>query len=210
MNWVMEQGLATDTSNPYIGSDGGCSRDASFTSGSHWAGGANLESMVAIGVHSPRSGRSPGPTFGLSGWERLPENQYEPLIRAVAHTGPAAVSVSARPWTTYGTGIFDNCEPDATIDHAVTLIGYGTRRVRHQKNIWVDTKYWTIKNSWGNTWGENGNIHLLREEGNVHCGTDYQPQVGTGCDDGPLTVPVCGMCGILYDAVVPHFRRNPR
>jgi len=199
MNWVMDQGVDQESGTPYLGSDGHCSKppDASLISSAN--NGNSLEDMIAVGFHAGKK-LGPGVSLGLAGWERLPENEYEPLIRAVAEHGPVAVSVAANGWNAYGMGIFDGCDKDATIDHAVTLIGYGTDAARNEK-------YWKIKNSWGMTWGENGNIRLLREEGKAHCGTDYQPKVGTGCDGGPSTVPVCGMCGILYDAVVPHFNQ---
>lgn len=200
MNWVMEQGLADSGATPYMGVDSTCKKPAgtALLAGVDDGYGASLDAMIAVGFHAAKSELSPGLSLGLKGWERLPQNEYEPLIRAVAETGPAAVSVSADGWNSYGAGLFDNCDKDAVIDHAVTLIGYGIDKERSQK-------YWLIKNSWGLTWGENGNIRLLREEGNVHCGTDHQPSVGTGCDGGPTSVPVCGMCGILYDSVVPHF-----
>ena len=39
--------------------------------------------------------------FGMVGWETLPKNEYEPLIRALAEEGPAAVSVAAGQWFDY-------------------------------------------------------------------------------------------------------------
>jgi len=200
MNWIMAQGLDTDTGTPYQGTDGACKKQStslvSMTDDHH----GNLEDMIAIGFHAAKKEKSPTADFRLIGWERLPENEYEPLIRAVAQKGPVAVSVGAGGWSGYGNGIFNGCEKDSEIDHAVTLVGYGIDKESKQK-------YWRIKNSWGNSWGEGGDIRLLREDGKVHCGTDNQPKVGTGCDGGPATVPVCGMCGILYDAVVPHFEK---
>lgn len=32
---------------------------------------------------------------------------------------------------------------------------------------------------------------------------DKKPQEGEGCDGGPPEIEVCGMCGILYDPVIP-------
>jgi cathepsin L len=203
MNWVMESGLETESNTPYLGADATCKKQGTSLI-AHAQGGhqkESLEEMTAIGFHGAKSELSAGLALGLRGWERLPENEYEPLIRAVAEHGPVAVSVSASGWGNYGAGIFDGCGVDAEIDHAVVLLGYGFDKDRNQKT-------WTIKNSWGLTWGEDGNIRLLREVGNVHCGTDYQPKSGTACDAGPSTVPVCGMCGILYDNVVPHFQKS--
>jgi len=169
----------------------------------HHDGSDRLEDMIAVGFHAAQSHHQAGVALGLKGWERLPENEYEPLMRAVATLGPVAVSVGAGGWQSYRKGVFDACTKDSEIDHAVTLVGYG----KEQKS---GDKFWTIKNSWGNSWGEHGQIRLLREEGDVHCGIDHNPKAGTACDDGtaPKSVKVCGMCGILYDAVVPHFNKK--
>eukprot|EP00971_Amphidinium_carterae_P172987 3429340-Amphidinium_carterae.1 len=69
-------------------------------------------------------------------------------------------------------------------------------------------KYWTIQNSWSDTWGEEGRIRLLRTDiddlkQGGHCGTDYHPEVGLGCKGGSPTACVCGMCGVLFDSVYP-------
>jgi hypothetical protein len=121
-------------------------------------------------------------------------------MQSLVQRGPAAVAVFASLWFTYSHGIFDGCEKDAVIDHAVALLGYGNDRK-------LGNKYWTIQNSWGPEWGENGRIRLLRrdDDESEHCGIDKQPMEGTGCDGGPAEVKVCGMCGVLYDTVVPHF-----
>jgi hypothetical protein len=37
----------------------------------------------------------------------------------------------------------------------------------------------------------------------VQCGTDSTPSDGSGCDNGPAIINVCGTCGILYDVVYP-------
>lgn len=201
MNWVMEKGLATEEETPYHASDTKCKKDsASFLDG-HIDDHERLEDMIAVGLHSAKSSSSAGLLLGLRRWERLPENEYLPIMRAVAETGPVAVSVGASDWHSYGGGVFDGCHKDSVIDHAVTLVAYG-------KDAKSGDKYWKIKNSWSNGWGEKGYIRLLRHEGNVHCGTDHQPKVGTACEDAPPSVHVCGMCGILYDAVVPHFDKK--
>lgn len=80
----------------------------------------------------------------------------------------------------------------------MTLIGYGKD----------DDKFWLIQNSWGADWGDAGRVKLLRRDSDEsECGTDKQPEVGTGCDGGPKEVKVCGMCGILYDSVVAKFEK---
>merc|ERR1719443_1350548 len=173
MNWVSERGLEDTSTTPYVGSDTTCKKVTAKNGASliadDGAGHGSLEDMIAVGVHTVTDQQGAAAAFGLKAWERLPENEYEPLIRAVAERGPAAVSVGASDWASYSSGIFDSCSEDSTVDHAVTLIGYGIDKA-------TGHKFWHIKNSWGNSWGESGTIRLLRKEGNVHCGTDYKPK----------------------------------
>ncbi|CAE7773499.1 VCATH [Symbiodinium sp. CCMP2592] len=141
----------------------------------------------------------PANTFNLSALE----NQLLPLLTTLSEKGPAVVSVDAEAWTIYDGGIFNGCQKDATINHAVLLVGYGQDKQPGQK-------YWLIRNSWGADWGEEGYMRLLRHDGdesngghNGFCGTDYDPKVGVGCRGGPSSLPVCGMCGILSDSSYP-------
>jgi len=139
-------------------------------------------------------------SLGMHAWERLPPNSALPIMQALVQRGPVTASVFASNWFTYEHGIYDGCERDAVINHAVALIGYGRDHA-------LGAKYWQIQNSWGPEWGENGRIRLLRknDDETSHCGIDKQPSEGTGCEGGPAEVKVCGMCGVLYDVVVPHF-----
>merc|ERR1719197_732280 len=89
-----------------------------------------------------------GRAFGMTGWETLPKNKYEPLARALAERGPVAVSVAADAWFNYDNGIFNGCGKDAVIDHAVVAMGYG-------EDATTGNKYWLIQNSWGKDWGED-------------------------------------------------------
>lgn len=143
---------------------------------------------------------SAGLGFGLQGWEKLPPNRQEPLLRALYERGPVGVSVAATNWHLYASGVFDHCGKDSVIDHAVTLIGYG----RDSKS---GDLFYLIQNSWGSNWGEGGRIRILRSDADdsQQCGWDRQPEKGTACTGDPAQVRVCGMCGILYDSVVPHF-----
>jgi len=189
MNFVVTSGVRDTSRAPYFGVDHACAASLLQTPSQE---DFNFDSMVAVGVHTSPAA-SAGMRLGLKAWERLPENEYEPLLHALVQHGPVAISVAASSWSFYNEGIFDSCSKDAVIDHAVTLFGYG-------KDAASGRKFWEIKNSWGLGWGMQGNIRLLREDA-VTCGTDWQPEVGTGCDGGPTSVTVCGHCGILYDAV---------
>ncbi|KAI4371989.1 hypothetical protein MLD38_010277 [Melastoma candidum] len=54
----------------------------------------------------------------------------------------------------YSGGIFAGpCGTD--MDHGVTVVGYGTTA--------DGTKYWLVKNSWGQSWGESGYIRMKKD-----------------------------------------------
>jgi cathepsin L len=63
--------------------------------------------------------------------------------------GPVAIAVSVGGWGFYEKGILDNDDDDATVDHAVLLVGYGVDEATGEK-------YYKIRNSWGPKFGENG------------------------------------------------------
>lgn len=136
----------------------------------------------------------------VGGFNRLPENRLYPLMEAVTK-GPVVVSVDANLWSMYRSGIFNSCKRDAIVNHAVLMIGYGVDPDLDNR------KYWLIRNSWGRGYGEAGHIRVLRHDSDTgeegYCGVDTKPQEGVGCDNGPRSIPICGMCGILSDSSYP-------
>lgn len=188
MEWVLRNGCAEESKVPYLGMDGACT-----------TGKPLLTEKDAGETPASQSAPPVGEAFGMVGWETLAKNKYEPLVRALVERGPVAVSVAASEWMMYDSGIFNGCGKDAIIDHAVTAIGYGIKN---------NVKFWLIQNSWGDDWGENGHIRLLRNENEdtEYCGMNTKPQLGVACKGETEPVPVCGMCGVLFDSVVPHFQ----
>jgi len=190
------------------GGDGGCNgataelafefvKNNGLAERNHYGG---LGSAAGKNVGTPSRCTPSVASVSTTGWQRLPENKLWPLLDALTNEGPVVVSVAAGSWMHYDSGVFDDCRLDAVIDHAVLLLGYGVdKRSR--------AKYWLIRNSWGPNWGEDGHIRLLRhdqDEGHAGwCGVDNEPKLGVGCKNGPATLPVCGMCGILSDSSYP-------
>merc|ERR1719479_746309 len=109
----------------------------------------NLRSPGYVAKH-----KRGGADIGLVSWSTLPSNKAEPLMEALM-TGPVAITVAGRPWSNYARGIFNGCNKNAVIDHAVLLVSYGKDPDRRQN-------YWGIQNSWGSGWGEGGYIRVLR------------------------------------------------
>jgi C1A family cysteine protease len=62
---------------------------------------------------------------------------------------PMAISLAATTLVNYRSGILTNCG-DRDLNHSITLVGYGSN----------STEFWTLKNSWGADWGEQGYFHL--------------------------------------------------
>jgi len=94
----------------------------------------------------------------VTGYVR-PGTTDEGKIRDFLFTvGPLSVALNADPLMTYKSGIIDlteaQCSP-AGMNHAVTLVGYGTENGKD---------FWIVKNSWGN-WGEQGYFRLIRGKG---------------------------------------------
>ncbi len=95
-----------------------------------------------------------------STWSAVDEDEVKEFLY---ETGPLAIALNADPLQTYVSGILDKTSsqcPTSGINHAVTLVGYGTGSV----------DYWIVKNSWGKSWGESGYFRIRR--GNGTCGVN--------------------------------------
>eukprot|EP00633_Aureoumbra_lagunensis_P000369 CAMPEP_0197294770 /NCGR_PEP_ID=MMETSP0890-20130614/33528_1 /TAXON_ID=44058 ORGANISM="Aureoumbra lagunensis, Strain CCMP1510" /NCGR_SAMPLE_ID=MMETSP0890 /ASSEMBLY_ACC=CAM_ASM_000533 /LENGTH=334 /DNA_ID=CAMNT_0042770361 /DNA_START=247 /DNA_END=1251 /DNA_ORIENTATION=+ len=157
--------------------------------------GAFLESEFPFQGKNGNCTNTPSPVANVSGWVRLPRNDYDALMQAVATIGPIAISVDAS-WTDYESGVFPASEGGTDIDHAVQLVGYGYDNTSK-------LSYWLVRNSWGTSWGEDGYIRLERNASGLPCGTDTDNQDGVGCASDPTNVTVCGTSAILYDSSYP-------
>ncbi|KAL8111723.1 hypothetical protein AgCh_019435 [Apium graveolens] len=124
------------------------------------------------------------PVVVIDGHENVPENDEDALMKAVANQ-PVSVAIDAggSDFQFYKEGVFTG-DCGTELDHGVAVVGYGTT---------LDgTKYWTVKNSWGPEWGEQGYIRMQRgidaEEG--ICGIAMEasyPVKSTG--DNPVKAP---------------------
>ncbi|KFM08592.1 hypothetical protein AS27_04566, partial [Aptenodytes forsteri] len=102
-----------------------------------------------------------------TGFVDIPQGHERTLMKAVAAVGPVSVAIDAghSSFQFYQSGIY--YEPDCSsedLDHGVLLVGYGFEGED------VDgKKYWIVKNSWGENWGDKGYIYMAKDRKN-HCG----------------------------------------
>ncbi|GLT29564.1 hypothetical protein SLA2020_044220 [Shorea laevis] len=93
----------------------------------------------------------------ISSFEKVPSSDEEALLKAVSQQ-PVSITIegAGNYFKSYESGVFTGyCGNQPT--HAVTLVGYGTTE--------DGTKYWLIRNSWGESWGENGYMKIQRDAG---------------------------------------------
>ena len=78
-------------------------------------------------------------------------------LKAAVYQQPVSVAIEAdtRYFQSYSSGVLDAVKCGNSLDHGVLIVGYGTENGQ---------KYWLVKNSWGDTWGEQGYVKILRSE----------------------------------------------
>lgn len=85
---------------------------------------------------------------------------------------PVVVAIEADTayFQSYSSGILtSSIQCGTNLDHAVEIIGYGEEN---------GIKYWTVRNSWGVTWGEEGYVRIERSDSTNDigvCGIAAQP-----------------------------------
>ncbi|KAJ1445645.1 hypothetical protein M885DRAFT_625992 [Pelagophyceae sp. CCMP2097] len=189
------QGATAELGFDYYVRNGGAVQEYQMGYTSYY--GSNGECYIKnVTSHRDSGPDPPAITTGVASitdFEKLPSNDYLALLNAVAKVGPVAISVDAS-WHDYEAGVFTSESYDATIDHAVVLVGYG---------VDAGVPYWLVRNSWSPNWGEHGYIRLFRHVADTPCGVDIRPLDGTGCKGGPANMTVCGTSGILSDSAFP-------
>ncbi|XP_020110961.1 cysteine proteinase 1-like [Ananas comosus] len=82
--------------------------------------------------------------------------------------GPLAIGINAVFMQTYIGGVSCPYICGRHLDHGVLLVGYGS--AGYSPIRFKEKPYWIIKNSWGESWGEDGYYRICR--GRNVCGVD--------------------------------------
>jgi len=84
----------------------------------------------------------------ISGYKKV---VGEPALQqTLQSTGPISVCVDASTWQSYQSGVLTDCGD--SVDHCVQLTGYA--------NWGKSGSYWIVRNSWGDSWGNQGFIWI--------------------------------------------------
>jgi cathepsin X len=137
-------GIAYDTSNPYMA----CSSESEqgFCPHADWT--CKAENVARTCSTFPPQGFC----AALSHYPNATISDYGSISGAAAmqkeifNRGPISCGVDAVPLLKYTGGIAT--DPGSGVDHVISIVGWGTDE--------KEGKYWIVRNSWGQFWGEMG------------------------------------------------------
>ena len=143
-----------DDAFTYVKSNGGLptEQDYPYTSGTGITGACVKGKTMVAGV-APKS------------YTDVTPNSVSALADAVSKQ-PVSIAIEAdqSSFQFYSSGVLTSgCGQQ--LDHGVLVTGYGTLN---------GVDYWTVKNSWGSSWGENGYILIEKSSANL-CGVLSAP-----------------------------------
>ena len=82
------------------------------------------------------------------------------MMAEIAKNGPIACAIASTKelYYNYTGGIFRDERGVTKHNHCVSIVGYGVEN---------GTKFWHVRNSWGESWGEKGFFRVVRGENNI-------------------------------------------
>ena len=106
----------------------------------------------------------------ITGFKDISQNEDE-IARVLMENGPISVALNANPLQFYSKGIISKtareCSPRG-LNHGVALVGFGEE---------AGKKFWVVRNSWGQRWGEQGYFRMERGQGT--CGINTTASTAT-------------------------------
>lgn len=88
----------------------------------------------------------------------------ENMMQEIYQRGPIACGIAVtQALEDYKGGIFEDKTGDMDIVHDISVVGWGVEN---------GTKYWTVRNSWGSHYGEDGFFRVVRGTNNIAIESD--------------------------------------
>ena len=87
------------------------------------------------------------------------------MMQEIYQRGPIACGLADTDEFRYGYkgGVFIDRSGDKDITHIVSVVGWGVETTP----TGVEIPYWTVRNSWGEAWGESGFFRIIRGINNL-------------------------------------------
>jgi len=105
----------------------------------------------------------------ISNWKYGTKNSDETtMMNNLVTVGPLSICVYAEPWQDYTSGVMMASDCQGQLDHCVQLVGY---------DMTQSTPFWSVRNSWGTSWGENGYIRLQYGQDTCGCADEVTTAV---------------------------------
>ena len=121
-------------------------------------GGITTESNYPYKANDGTCDTTKKNAVSIDGHENVPANHEDALLKAAANQ-PVSVAIDAggSDFQFYSEGVY-NGDCGKELNHGVAIVGYGKTS--------DGTKYWIVRNSWGEEWGEQGYIKMQRNVSN--------------------------------------------
>merc|ERR1712070_93568 len=107
----------------------------------------------------------------IKSWHQISTDETQ-IAASLQQYGPLSIGINANTLQFYSGGVANPskilCNP-AALDHGVAIVGFGSDS---------GSDYWTIRNSWGSSWGEAGYFRMVRGSG--ACGLNSDVTTATG------------------------------
>jgi cathepsin F len=153
-------GLPSEADYPYCAGTGGCYPCMQ--------GPVNLCGLPPPNCDKSITAACPNmvPSASISSWAAVTSDEAQ-IAAVLATQGPLSVLLDASQLQYYQSGVWDGhvdslkmgCTT-TSLDHAVLLVGYGS-----DNSSGEEVPYWSVKNSWGADWGEQGYFRIRRGVG---------------------------------------------
>lgn len=157
-----DTGTGTDTHGQPYGPDAGCDGglpEYAYAAMIDQGLGLELESEYPYRAANGKCQATAAAEKTFVGeWVDLSQDEDE-LAASLMQYGPLALGINAAMMQFYSGGVANPpsyaCSPSA-LDHGVSAVAFGVDGAQ---------KYWTIRNSWGSSWGEGGYYRIIRGTG---------------------------------------------